>query len=170
LVEQVEHPHLGEFDHRQQQIEVEVTPDHRGCAEGGAGVRSQALHPPADHLAHAFGQTKFGDVADQAPAPALLLHQRPGLRQMAQQLSGEERVARRLARDLLRQRAPDLVHLVAGGRLHQREHLLGVQARELDPLAALVAVKVRQQRAQRVTVREIGVTVGSNDHDPHRRA
>ena len=59
----------GSVDYREQQIEIEVTADHRGRTECRAGVRAQALHPPPDHLAHALGQAQLGEVSHHAPAP-----------------------------------------------------------------------------------------------------
>ena len=63
LIEQVEQPRLGKLEHREQQIEIEVTADDRGGAERRAGVRTQALHPPPDHLADALRQAQLGQVA-----------------------------------------------------------------------------------------------------------
>ena len=102
--------------------------------------------------------------------PPSCLHDRPGLRQVTQQLAGEERVAGRLARDLRGERTPVLIELVPGRSFHQREHILGVKAGELDSLHALLAVKVGQQRRQRMIAREIGVTVGPHHHHRHRGA
>ena len=113
-LEQVEQPRLGELDHREQQIEVEVAADDRGGAQRRARVGAEALHTPPDHLAHALGQAQLGQVSHEPPAPAVLLHDRAGLRQVTQELTGEERVAGRLARDLPRERTPVLVQLVPG--------------------------------------------------------
>ena len=43
-----------------------------------------------------------------------------------------------------------LVQFVPGDGLHQRQHVLGVQAGELDSLHALLAVQIGQQRRQRM--------------------
>ncbi len=51
----------------------------------------------------------MSDVPHESPASAVLLHNRAGLCQVTQQLTGEERVAGRLARYLRRQRTPVLV-------------------------------------------------------------
>ena len=42
-LEQIEQPRLGKLEHIEQQIEVEVTPDHRRCAERRASLGSQPL-------------------------------------------------------------------------------------------------------------------------------
>ena len=89
---------------------------------------------------------------------------------MTQQLTREERVAGRLTRDLRRERTAILVQLMPGRRLHQRQHILGLKAGELQALDALLAVKVGQQRRQRMITREIRITVGPHHHHPHRRA
>jgi hypothetical protein len=87
---------------------------------------------------------------------------------VAQELSGEERVAGRLAGYLGGELASVGVELLSGGGLHQRKHVLGLQAGEPHPLSALVAVQVGEQRRQRVVVPEIGVAVGADHHRPHR--
>ncbi len=109
LVQQVEQARLGQLEDRVQQLEVEIATDHRGGAERHAGVCAQTVDAPAGHLAHALGQTQLGQVADQAPAPVLLLHDRPGLGQVTKQLDREERVARGLTGYLRGERAPVLV-------------------------------------------------------------
>ena len=164
LIQQVEQPLLGELEHREQQLEVELAADDRSRAQRRPRIWAQALDSPPDDLAHALGQAQLGQVSHQAPATALLLRDRAGLRQMAQHLTGKERVARRLTRDLRRERPPILVELVPRRRFHQRQHILRVQAGELDSLHSLLAVKGGQQRRQRMLMREIGVTVGTHHH------
>ena len=116
------------------------------------------------------GSPSSATSPDQLPASALALHDRPRLRQVAQHLAGEERIAGRLARDLPGQRAPVLVELVSRRRLHQRQHVLGVKPGELHALHALLAMKVGQQRRQRMIAREFGVAVGAHHHRWNRGA
>ncbi len=102
--------------------------------------------------------------------PPSCLHDRAGLRQVAQHLTGKERVARRLTRDLRGERTPVLVELMPSRRFHQREHVLRVKAGELDSLDALLAVQIGKQRRQRMLAREIRVTVGPHHHHRNRGA
>ena len=80
FIEQVEQARIGKLEHGEQQIELEVSADDRGGAERRAGIRPQALHAPPDDLANALGQAQVGQVSHQAPAPAVLSHDRAGLR------------------------------------------------------------------------------------------
>ena len=129
LVEKVEQPPFGEIHRCQQQIEVEVAPDHGGGAQSRTSVCAKTLHTPPDHLAHALGHAQIGEVSDEAPAPVLQLHDRPRLGEVAQHLTGEEWVARRLARYLRSEHTPVLVQLVPCRRLHQGHQVLGAQGR-----------------------------------------
>ena len=119
IVEQIEQLRLGQVDRSREQAQIEVAADHGGCAERRARVGAQALDASSRHLAHALRQAQLGHVADHAPALALLVHDRAGLDQMANQLAREEWVAGRLARDLARQLAPLLIELVPGQSLDQ---------------------------------------------------
>ncbi len=170
LVEQVEQPPLGQIEHGEQEVEVEVAADRRGGAQGRVSVVVEPLDPAPDDLADAPRQAQLGDLPRHLPASAVLLHDRTGLPQLTRELDGEERVARRLARDLPRQLGPVLAEGLPRQRFHQRQHIAGLEARERDALTDPVAVEVGQESGERMISREVGVAVGAHDHHSLRAA
>lgn len=76
LLEQIQQSRLIEIHDRDEQVEIEVTADHRSRAERRARVGAQALHPPPDDLPHALGQTQIADLAHQPPPAAVFMHDR----------------------------------------------------------------------------------------------
>ena len=58
---------------------------------------------------------------------------------MAQHLTGEERIAGSLSRDLPGKCTPIIVELVPRHRLHQRRHILEFESCELETLHSLLA-------------------------------
>ena len=120
-----------------EQLEVELAADHRREPQDLERLLAEALHAALDHLAHALGQRDPRRAIDAPAAARLVEDERAGLREAAQDLADEERVAVGLGGDLRGQLEPVLVELVPGDGGHDLRHLIGAEAVQRDPLHPL---------------------------------
>jgi hypothetical protein len=169
-VQHVDEPVLVLVHHALEQLEVELAANDGGAGQHVPAVLAQALDPPLHHLAHALGKAERVEVADELPAAVRRLHDRAGLRQVAQDLADEERVAVGFGRDLARERQPGRVQLVPGGVLHQRHDRGLAEAAQRQPPDALLAAQIGQHVHERVVARDVAVAVASRRRAAGRRA
>lgn len=82
---------------------------------------------------------------------------------MPEELGDEEGVAVGLARDLLGERDPGVVHPVPGGGLHDRHHVGAPEPRERHSLHALLTAQGGQDVGEGMLAVELGVAEGPED-------
>jgi hypothetical protein len=162
-VQHVDEPVLVRVHDAHEQLEVEVAADDGGARQHVPAVLAEALDPPVDDLAHALRQAQRVELADELPAAVRRPHDRTRLREVAQDLAHEERVAVGLSRDLARERQPRRVQLVTGRVLHQRDDRGLAQTAQGQPPDALLAAQVGEDIHERVIARDVAVAVGRHD-------
>src|SRR5208283_6019604 len=84
---------LAKLAHAAQHLELELAPEHRCIGEHAVARFGKTGEAPSDHVAHAFGNSQFGDrlrVADPSPFAAV---QTARLDQVTEHFLDEERVA-----------------------------------------------------------------------------
>ena len=113
LVEEVEQLVLLLVDHTSKEVDVEVPSDHRRHGERLGGISAESLHTAAHHLTDALRQSELGHGPPQRPAAVGVLVDGPRLGEVAEQFRDIEGVSIRLAEDLVRERQPGVVQLVA---------------------------------------------------------
>ena len=87
---------------------------------------------------------------------------------MPQQFGDVERIAVGLADDRLREPASRPGQLVPGGGLHERHHVVFLEAGERDATHTLLTMEVRQEDREGVIVSQLGVAVGA-EHEQSKR-
>ncbi len=133
---------------------------HGGGPQQLVGGLVEAGQAPADDLPDPLGQADLLDEAPVALPPALPLHQGTGLDEVDEDLTDEERVALRLARDHLGELGHPLRVDLATGRLGQEvRDLVLVQPDEVDALDAGLAAQVGQRGGEGVGPGQVGVPV-----------
>ena len=168
LFEHVEQLVLSLLDNLCQDVHVEVTSDHRRRGERAPRALAEPIDAPADHLAHALRKPELGDVALEPPPAARSPHERLGLDQVTEHLRDEERIAVCLRGDLAREPESELVHLVAGRRLHDRDDVALRKPGQGDPLDPGLTPQVREGVGERMPVRELAVAVSAEDEETLR--
>ena len=138
-------------------------PTTAAAREKVVGCFGQPRKASPNDIAHALGKTELGQRPIGGPYP-VALEDRAGLREVGNDLLGEERVPVGLVvqcGDELRRR------LVTGAIVEQRTDRLLLETAERHPLDARIASEVGEQLAQRMAAVDIGVTVGAqHEHRP----
>ena len=106
------------------------------------------------------GEPEVGERARQRPATGCILCHGAGFVQVAQNLSDEERVAVRLATDLVGKPNALLGQLIADRGLHQRPDVVSSEARQANSLDPLLAPQIAEQLPEGMASSEFGVTMG----------
>ena len=98
-----------------------------------------------------------------------MLDEHAGLGEVAQHLTHEERVALGLGVQRPGEVEAGLLEVVAGGHRHEAGDLVAVEAVQVEPLDAGLAAEVGERVGERVAAVEVGVAVGAEHEQPHRR-
>ena len=124
-----------------QEVEIEVPTDDRRHRQHPPGVLPQSPDPRPDHHAHAVGQGHLLQRALGHPSTGGVLVDRPGLRQVAQHLGHEERVAVGLPVHGMGEAHPGGVEALTGGGLQERHHAAVVESGQFDAGDAALAMQ-----------------------------
>ncbi len=84
---------------------------------------------------------------------------------MSEHLAQEERVARGLFHQPLRELRTGLPQLVVRGPFEELVHLAAIDPAEVDPLDIVIATEIAEQRTERMGAIDVGVAVGAHDQE-----
>ena len=167
-LEVVEYALFSDLRRGREQLHVEHAADHRCELERVGRLRPQPGDPTLDDLADALREAQRR-VAFHPPAPCrLVVGEGARFGQAAHDLAGEEGVACGLAGDVLGERQPLGVEIVARHRLQYVRHVLRREPVQGDPVRARHRPEVGEHLGERVLAAEVRVAVG--DHHLERLA
>ncbi len=165
FVEHFEEIELGDVRGCGQQLEIEVASDDRGDRERSRGRGTESAEPGADDDPNAVGEAQLLDLEAAEPSTVLVLLDRPGFCEVAEQLADEEGVAVGLGMNRVGEIESGDIEFIAGGRGHERQHAFVRETSQLD----LADRRLAMQRGQRVEEwmrrRQLAVAERADDRD-----
>ena len=168
LLQSVEKRFVAKSPGRLNYSQVELSTHNGRHPKGLVGILGKARHPATDDVPDALGDAELLDWTPCHPAP-LQLAQPAGLRQMADDLAHEERIALRLGVDGPSQNHGVIsVELVTGRLLHEGDDARGVESGEREALHAARTPEVGHHLHKGMVVVELGIPIGAEDEEALR--
>ena len=161
LVEEIEHGIFVGAEHPAHDLEREPA-RHRGAdREHLVALVAEAREAAPDHFAHALGQL-FGDAFRAARPVPVDAFERTALREVAQDLGDEERVALGLAVHRLRE---DRRRLLLADGFDERLHLVAVEPAQQHALVEVLSPQRGDHVGERMGAVELDVAIRAHDQD-----
>ena len=121
-------------------------------------MRTEPADAGGDDLSHAVGQHHLGHFSCRRPTATIVLVDGARLHETPQHLSDEERVAFSLEAERMGEIRRGLLEALPGCSLHECEHPGVIEALQLDPADIWFALQGTEEIAERVGMRELGVS------------
>jgi hypothetical protein len=150
------------------EAEIELEADDRGDGQGPVGRVGQPGQPAGQDVTDPLGHPQSLGVVVVAPAAGLLVCG-AGLGQVAHELADEERISRGAGVKAAGQGHATHVQRPAFTVLEERGHAVLVEALQQDALDPGLTAEVGQGAGEGVLRCDLGVPVGSDDHEPGDR-
>ena len=149
-------------------VEIEIAAHDGGRGEDTVHRIAETPNSITNDLADALWESDLLEIHCRDPPSVLALRDRSTLREMAEHLADEERVAAGLLTKCMREAKAVGVHRVAGDGLHHRDDIGVGEARERDTVDTGLASQRRQRRSERILGADVGLAVRANEQEATR--